>query len=164
MDLLTIKPTGCTNFSNFILEMKLYIFRTVPLSIISSYSLYTQQWYMSYGFVDSFRAAAGGSGCLESCDRWQYWISGWEKLHMKINSSTKRILGCEVARTRNINIILLGVRRVQLKCCCCCCCPQFADLGSVCHRAYVPQRLKRYSSWLRGRRKVFGRRKNPCVH
>jgi hypothetical protein len=28
--------------------MKLYIFRTVPLSIIRSYSLYTQQWYMSY--------------------------------------------------------------------------------------------------------------------
>jgi hypothetical protein len=28
--------------------MKLYVFRTVPLSIIRSYSLYTQQWYMSY--------------------------------------------------------------------------------------------------------------------
>jgi hypothetical protein len=27
--------------------MKLYMFRTVPLSIIRSYSLYTQQWYMS---------------------------------------------------------------------------------------------------------------------
>jgi hypothetical protein len=32
--------------------MKLYMFRTVPLSIIRSYSLYTQQWYMSYRFVD----------------------------------------------------------------------------------------------------------------
>jgi hypothetical protein len=39
--------------------MKLYMFRIVPLSIIRSYSLYTQQWYMSYRFVDSFRAAAG---------------------------------------------------------------------------------------------------------
>jgi hypothetical protein len=28
--------------------MKLYVFRTVPLSIIRSYSLYTRQWYMSY--------------------------------------------------------------------------------------------------------------------
>jgi len=28
--------------------MKLYIFRTVPLSTIRSFSLYTQQWYMSY--------------------------------------------------------------------------------------------------------------------
>jgi len=28
--------------------MKVYMFRTVPLSIIRSFSLYTQQWYMSY--------------------------------------------------------------------------------------------------------------------
>jgi hypothetical protein len=41
-------------FLKFILEMKLYVFRTVPLSIIGSYSLYTQQWCMSYRFVDSF--------------------------------------------------------------------------------------------------------------
>jgi hypothetical protein len=46
-------------FLKFILEMKLYMFRIVPLSILSSYSLHTQQWYMSYRFVDSFRAAAG---------------------------------------------------------------------------------------------------------
>jgi hypothetical protein len=37
-------------FLKFILEMKLYMFRTVPLSIITSFSLYTQQWYMSYRF------------------------------------------------------------------------------------------------------------------
>jgi hypothetical protein len=42
-------------FLKFILEMKLYMFRAVPLSIIRSYSLYTQQRYMSYRFVDSFR-------------------------------------------------------------------------------------------------------------
>jgi len=29
------------------------MFRTVPLSIIRSFSLYTQQWYMSYRYVDS---------------------------------------------------------------------------------------------------------------
>jgi len=29
------------------------MFRTVPLSIIRSFSLYTQQWYMSYRFEDS---------------------------------------------------------------------------------------------------------------
>ena len=29
------------------------MFRTVPLSIIRSFSLYTQQWYMSYRFADS---------------------------------------------------------------------------------------------------------------
>jgi hypothetical protein len=29
------------------------MFRTVPLSFIRSFSLYTQQWYMSYRFADS---------------------------------------------------------------------------------------------------------------
>ena len=39
--------------------MKLYVFWTVPPSIIRSFSLYTQQWYMSYGFADSLRAGSG---------------------------------------------------------------------------------------------------------
>ena len=47
---LIIKPTRCTNFSNLFLEWK-YVFRTVPLSIIRSFSLHTQQGYMSYRFV-----------------------------------------------------------------------------------------------------------------
>jgi len=29
------------------------MFRTVPLSILTSFSLYTQQWYISYRFADS---------------------------------------------------------------------------------------------------------------
>ena len=33
------------------------MFRTVPPSIIKSFSLYTQQWYMSHRFADSLRAA-----------------------------------------------------------------------------------------------------------
>jgi hypothetical protein len=43
-------------FLKFILGMKLYMFQTVPLSIIRSYSPCTQQWCMSYRFVDSCRA------------------------------------------------------------------------------------------------------------
>jgi len=39
--------------------MKLYMFRTVPMSIIRSFSLYTQQWYMSYRFADSLKAQSG---------------------------------------------------------------------------------------------------------
>ena len=35
---------------NFIFGIKLYIFRTVPLSIVRSFSLYTRQCYMSYRF------------------------------------------------------------------------------------------------------------------
>jgi len=35
------------------------MFQTVPLSIIRSLALCTQQWYMSYRFADSFRAGSG---------------------------------------------------------------------------------------------------------
>ena len=34
------------------------MFRTVPLSIIRTFSLYTQQWCMSYRFADSLRAGS----------------------------------------------------------------------------------------------------------
>ena len=45
-------------FLKFILETKLCMFRTVPLSIIRRFSLYTQQWYMSYRFADSLLAGS----------------------------------------------------------------------------------------------------------
>jgi len=35
--------------------------QTIPLFIIRSFSLYTQQWYMSYRFADSLRAGSGRS-------------------------------------------------------------------------------------------------------
>jgi len=56
---LIIKPTKCTNYSNLFFWMKLYMFRTVPLSIVRSFSLYTQQWYMSYWFADSLQTGSG---------------------------------------------------------------------------------------------------------
>ena len=34
------------------------MFRTVPLYITRSFSLYTQQWYMLYKFADSLRVGA----------------------------------------------------------------------------------------------------------
>jgi len=44
------------------------MFRTVPLSIIRSFSLYTQQWYMSYRFADSLRAGSGRkTSCQQTC-------------------------------------------------------------------------------------------------
>jgi len=43
-------------FLKFIFGIKLYMFRTVPLCIIRSFSLYTQQWFQSYTFVDSLQA------------------------------------------------------------------------------------------------------------
>jgi hypothetical protein len=51
-------------FFKLIFEIKLYMFRTVPLSIIRSFSLYTQLWYMSYKFADSLRAGSGRNSVL----------------------------------------------------------------------------------------------------
>jgi len=39
-------------------RIELYVFRTVPLSIIRSFSLHTQQWFMSNRFADSLRAGS----------------------------------------------------------------------------------------------------------
>ena len=41
-------------FLKFIFVIKLYMFRTVPLSIIRRFSLYTQQWYMSADLYDIY--------------------------------------------------------------------------------------------------------------
>ena len=46
-------------FLKFIFGIKLYMFQTVSLSIIRSFSLYTQQWYMSHRFADSLWAGSG---------------------------------------------------------------------------------------------------------
>jgi len=35
------------------------MFRTVPVSVIRSFSLYTQQWHMSNRFADSLQAGSG---------------------------------------------------------------------------------------------------------
>ena len=40
------------------------MFRTAPLSIIRSFSLCTQQWYMSYGFADCLLAGSGRNSVL----------------------------------------------------------------------------------------------------
>ena len=80
--------------------MKLCLFRTVPLSIIRSFSLYTQQWYMSYRFADSLRAGLGCSilipltSCQQTCmtytialcaETWR--VSFWKEIR-EINASS----------------------------------------------------------------------------
>jgi hypothetical protein len=66
--------------------MKLYVFRTVPLSIIRSFSLYTQQWYMSYRFADSLRAGSGWNS--NQLDALISQIYSWNKtLHVSDSSS-----------------------------------------------------------------------------
>ena len=55
-------------FLKVIFGMKLYMFRTVPLSIIRSFSLYTLQWYMSNRFAYSLEAGSGWS-CLQAVSK-----------------------------------------------------------------------------------------------
>ena len=43
-------------FLNFIFGIKLYMFRTVHLSIIMSFLLHTHQWFMSYRLVSNLSA------------------------------------------------------------------------------------------------------------
>ena len=65
--------------------MKIYMFRTVLLSIVRRFSLYTQQWYMSYRFADSLRA---GSGWNCQRDALISQIYSWnETLHVSDSSS-----------------------------------------------------------------------------
>jgi len=53
--LFVIEPTRCTNFTNLFCQETVRFGQFVcPSSGV--YSLYTQKWYMSYRFVDSFRA------------------------------------------------------------------------------------------------------------
>ena len=53
------KTNQMHQFLKFILGMKLYMFWAVPLSTIRSFSLYIQQWYMSYRLADSLQAGSG---------------------------------------------------------------------------------------------------------
>jgi len=54
------------------------MFRTVPLSIIRNFSLYTQQWFMSYGFADSLRADRDGtSGSARKQDQDGIAVPPW---------------------------------------------------------------------------------------
>jgi len=49
------------------------MFQIVILSTIRSFSLYTQQWYISYRFADSLRAGSGQNvlillaSCQQTC-------------------------------------------------------------------------------------------------
>jgi len=45
-------------FLKFNFGIKFYMFRTLPLSTIRSFSLYTQQWSISYRFSESLRAGS----------------------------------------------------------------------------------------------------------
>jgi hypothetical protein len=79
--------------------MKLYMFRTVPLSIIRNYSLYTQQWYTSYRFPDSLQA---GSGCSI-----QLSANLYDVYHCCVNS--EKLLMTERGTVRNMQSFILRI-------------------------------------------------------
>ena len=88
-------------------KRKLYIFRTFPLSIIRSFSLYTEQWYMSYVFADSLLAGSGWNAvpfwsCSQAvskpvwhipllCVQWKTPVDGQRKCpkHVEFHSKNK---------------------------------------------------------------------------
>jgi hypothetical protein len=101
------------------------MFRRVPLSIIRSYSLYSQQWYMSYRFTDSFRAVLwtgpvykpvwhipllsvqwitpddGQRNCPKHVE-FHYKIKTFEKLVHLVGSIIRNLSRCTDTRTSNL--------------------------------------------------------------
>jgi hypothetical protein len=68
-----IKPIRCTNFTNLFWH-ETTCFGQFFCPSAGVYSLYTQQWYISYKFVDSFRAGPPGPARkLLSV----LWINSW---------------------------------------------------------------------------------------
>ena len=65
---LIVKPTRCTNFSNLFLEWNSTCFGQFLCPTSGIFSLYTQQWYMSYRFADSLQAGSGCSFRMEHPD------------------------------------------------------------------------------------------------
>jgi len=71
-----IRPTSCTDFENLLLAWNSICFGQCLCPSSGVHSLYTQQWYMSYRFVESLRAGPGWKcssimllleGCLQTC-------------------------------------------------------------------------------------------------
>ena len=49
--------------------MKLYMFRTFLLSIIRSFSLYAQQWFMSCRYANSLQVGSGSWSCSQAVSK-----------------------------------------------------------------------------------------------
>jgi len=66
INFFVIKPNRFTNSHKFIFSRISICFGQFVCQSSGVYSLYTQQWFMSYSFVDSFRAEPG-------CN----WVPSW---------------------------------------------------------------------------------------
>ena len=118
-------------FLKFILEMKLYMFRIAPPSIIRSFSLYTQQWYMSYRFAVSLGEQAVSKPVWHIpllCVLWKTPDDGhrncpkrvefhsknkYEKLVHLVGFIIRNLLRCTVTWTSNLCITIHWPNRVH---------------------------------------------------
>ena len=70
------------------------MFQTVPLSIIRSFSLYTQQWYMPYKFSDSLRTGAGRillASCQQTCMTYTIAVCTVKKFLMMVRGTVRNM-------------------------------------------------------------------------
>jgi len=98
--------------------MKLYMFRTVPLTIIRSCSLCTQQWFMSYRFIDSFRAGSGwschGSSILILNNSWWWTEELSETCRVSFQNKFEKLVHLVGFITRKF-VTMHGRMNVKLK-------------------------------------------------
>jgi len=99
-----MKPTRCTNFSNLFLKWNSTCFGQFLWSIIRSFSLYTQQWYMSLRFTYSLWAGSGWSSILiltENCPKHVefHFKNKFEKLVRLVSFIIRNLSRCTVTWT-----------------------------------------------------------------
>jgi hypothetical protein len=83
---VSLRPTRSTNFANLFLTWNSTCLGQFLCPSLGVYSLYAQQWYMSYRLVDSFRAGSGWNHPSPACklcvwclyDKYHCWVySEW---------------------------------------------------------------------------------------
>ena len=80
-DFFIIKLTRCTNFTNLFLAWNSTCFWQFLCPSSGVYWLYTRQWYMSYRFVDSFRAGPGWNSIMVLLE-FHTRINLWKLVHL----------------------------------------------------------------------------------
>ena len=76
-----IRPTKCTKFANLFLAWNSTCFGQCLFPSSRVHSLYTQQWYISYKFVDSFRTGSQWNWFLLCC----WWQQSKNQFHPDTN-------------------------------------------------------------------------------
>jgi hypothetical protein len=70
------------------------MFRIVPLSISRRFTLYTQQWHMSYRFANSFRAGSFLillASCVQACMTYTIGVCTVKKFLMMATETVRNI-------------------------------------------------------------------------